>query len=156
MFSGGIGAAFGQCKDFAKKTDKFDGSVTVRSPLTKGPYFEPVVITRRTSEGRTFFFLRLSVRASLSAPRTGVYLLLANGQKMEWPDERVEVKYLQGYHADGSVSLTPEQLETLSKVAITDIRLHIFDMELSKKEGERFQERIACAVTLNADDVKEK
>lgn len=148
-------SAHAQCKDLRKQVDKFDGSVTIQSPIYKSITHEPVMIIRREVKNHTSFLLRLRVWASAPPTRKGAYLLLADGTKLEWPDEEVEVDYKNFFYAHSTINLTPEQLEKLSKIPITDIRLHVFDMEIKKKEGERFRDYIECAIVANVDDIKE-
>lgn len=146
---------YSQCKDLRKQVDKFDGSITIQSPIYKSITHEPVMIIRREVKNRIYFLLRLRVWASASPTQKGAYLLLDDGTKLEWPDEEVEVNYKNFFYAHSTITLTPEQLEKLSKTPITDIRLHVFDMNLKKKDGERFRDYIECAIIANVDEVKE-
>lgn len=100
--------------------------------------------------------MNFAIWASASARSKGVYLLLANGQKLEWPDEEVTIDYSTRFFANSSVLLSPDQIELLIKVPITDIRLDHFDKALSRKEGERFSEYLTCLLTTSDEEVKEQ
>lgn len=148
--------ALGQCKDLRKIVDKFDGAITLTSPYYRGPNHEPIFVTKRKSSKGLFFFVHFAIWANPSTSKRGIYLILADGQKLEFPDEEVTFRYSNRWFANGSILLTPEQLELLCKVPITDVRLAYFDRELTKKEGVRFKDYLYCLTTVSDDEVKER
>lgn len=125
------------------------------APVTKVLPSEPIAIIRRAHMGSTFFFLRFTGKASISAPYSGVRLLLANGTRMDWPNEEMEEKYVKHGVVTGSVILTDQQITTLSQVPIASVRMDLLDMKLSQKQGQQFQKHISRVTDMNDSSLKE-
>ena len=149
--------SFGQCKDLRKRTDKFSDKITLMTPLD-----EPASITRFIESGKSTYFLRLTAPAMASADRKGVKLLLSDGQRIEWPDEEVEVevttfhpRWDTNFRAKAFIELTEEQMQHLQKSRITDYQLYIYDWEVKEKLGETLRLQINCLTTIDPASVKD-
>lgn len=148
---------FGQCKDLRKKTDKFTGAIRAYST-----YAEPTTVIRVVDGEKTTYYLRLAAPAAANFKRKGVKVLLADGQRLEWPEQEVKVEF-ETFHprwstnlvAEAFITLTEEQVRQLARSRITDYQLYIYDWSLKEKLGEAFRQQFECLQVVDINIVKE-
>ncbi len=130
------------CKDIKTEKDKFNGKVSMSSPI-----LEPIHLIKETSKGKTVYYLRLSVIGSTPSIGEGVTILLDNGKKIVRAKEETDVSVNSDAKFDHTafISITKVEMQLLSKSKITDIRLYIFDESI--KDGERFKGYANCLLS---------
>ncbi len=129
------------CKDIEETKDKFNDKITFRTPFS-----EPIVFVKIKDKGQVYIFMRLSVYGrTVNVGKTGVIILLANGEKIERPDAKIDIevsKYGKGYDYSAFITLTDDDIMKLKTNVITDVKLYIYDNSI--KHGEKLKEYLKC------------
>lgn len=140
------------CKDIDKKTDKFTGRISFRSPLKYYLRYSKII---DTDSSISYYLFLTNSGYTLTGSGKGVILLLEDSTKLEFPDASID--YLSMVMVGSSVyytytamlSLSQTNLEKLSKSCIVDYRLYIFDAKVRKKHKEKFRNYLNCLLLLN-------
>lgn len=118
--------------------DKFTNTITKRSPVG-----EPVCFVKDGS-----FYLRLKTYGSTPViDGTGVIILLDNGKKIV-KNSKIDVEvdqYSGKYEYTAFIRLTKVDIDLLTKFAIDDFKLYIFE-NVRKLDGLAYKEYIKCIV----------
>lgn len=138
-------AAKGQdCSQIKTEIDKFNDDTSHWTPLLR-----TMSITRvNSASGKKYIYLSIEVEgATAVSGASGVYILFSDSTKLKFPDQKVDLKYNDGYKYTAFIAITEAQLSQLAKKAVTDVRLYIFDMALPSEEAEEFLANAACIKT---------
>ncbi len=124
------------CKDISVSADKFTNDTTYYSENS-----EDISIYKIKKGEKSNIYLSIkAIGYSLNTSAKGVILLLDNNQKIERPEQKIDVKYasVSNYSYSTLIKLTENEIELLVKNAITDSRLYIYDSQyrFSKKISE--------------------
>ena len=131
--------------DIKVSNDKFDGSITWRSPnYGKGiaaTSLEPVVFVKIKNNDEIKTFLNLTTYGeTINIGKQGVIILFADGDKIEFPNEKIEVESILAggtyltYKYSAFIQLNEEQLEKFITKDLEDFRLYIYSSFISKKK----------------------
>lgn len=129
------------CKYIEETKDKFDNKITYRSPFPA-----PIEFIKVKNKEQVFTFMRISVYGStVNLGKTGVIILLENGEKIEKSDAKIDTdvsNYGKGYDYSAFITLTDEDIMKLKSNLITDVRLYIYDRSI--KDGVILKEYLKC------------
>jgi len=126
------------CKYIEERKDKFTEKVTYSTPI-----LEPISFIK--DKGESIIYMRITVGGSTpNVNKKGVIMLLDNGEKIELPDEKIDVKVSSGsgYTYTAFISLKATEIEKLAQHSVTDVRLYIYDSTI--KNGKKYQEFLKC------------
>ncbi len=140
------------CKQMWYKKDKFNGMENFYTPLERNLNLGKVII-----DGNTNIVLGISVYGStLNVNETGAFILLKDGKKILRDKQKLDVEASSsGWIYKASIILTEEDIQLLRNSEITDVKLYIYDSEISKKEGYLLQEYLKC-MTKDLTDLKDQ
>lgn len=131
------------CDKITQSIDKFTGVITARTPFSEGFCFIKVL-----EGGSSTIYLTVNeIGSTLNVGKKGFVLLLADGSKIEKPNEVIDVKVNiggKGYLYNAFVRLSEDDIEKLLKSEITDNRLYLYDG--SVKDGKKLQSFLTCIV----------
>ena len=130
------------CKDIKKTEDKFNNEVTYRSPL-----LEDLNFTKFVKNDNIVYYLSCNtIGSTVVVDGKGVILLLDNGEKIEWSEEKIDVKVSSGgnYVYSCFIRLSSEDIAKLQQNNISDFRLYIFDNKV--ENSEKYKQYINCMV----------
>lgn len=146
---------FGQCTEIAKKVDRFNPKEIV----VHTRYDDPFVLIRQLDTG--VYYLSLTGPSSALPDDKGVILLLSDGGRLEWPDEKVKISINTGnlpigsrWKAHAFIEVSKEQVALLAQQSITDIRLNVGDWQPPRRLTERFKEAANCLLITPPDEVR--
>jgi hypothetical protein len=129
------------CKDIEENKDKFTNDITFRTPKSDG-----ISIVRVKKENSVNTYLSIRVHGStVNVNEKGVILLLENGVKIQKPDEKLDVEVTSdgsGYTYSAFINLDPNDITLLTQHKITDVRLYIYDRNITN--GKKLIEYIKC------------
>lgn len=136
------------CKGITKDKDKFadPNYPTYSSPI----FFRPFRIIKMFSKSNppTTFAIFEAGGNTPTMEGKSIILLLSNGEKIEIPaDVKVNVNTTRGgdsYKYTASFTINDELYNKLIQTQITDYRIYIFDVKLTKKMSQDFQQYIKC------------
>jgi hypothetical protein len=136
-----------QKSEITKEFDKFTGATTYRTPFfSKGAVSieESVAFTKIIKQdSTTSFFIYLTAPGLTPAVNVkGAIVLFTNGQRLDYPDSKVDVDVRSG--ASGSyylystfIAVDEATIRLFADNTVDGIRLYIFDSNIRKKELER-------------------
>ena len=121
--------------------DKFTNEVTYRSPL-----LEDLNFTKFVKNDNIVYYLSCNtIGSTVVVDGKGVILLLDNGEKIEWPEEKIDVKVRGGnYVYSCFIRLSSEDIAKLQQNNISDFRLYIYDNKV--ENSEKYKQYINCMV----------
>lgn len=129
------------CKNIEEIKEKFSDKVTYQSPL-----LEPIVFIKAKDKEIVKTFMRISIYGNtVNVGKKGAIILLENGEKINKPDVNIDVEvdnYGKGYNYSTFISLSMDEIEILKNIAITDVRLYVYDFSI--KNGEIMKEYLRC------------
>lgn len=129
------------CKHIEETKDKFTDKVTYNSPIN-----EDIILYKVYDKGIESIFMRISVYGStVNVNKTGVIILLENGEKVEKPNAEIKTevsKFSKGYSYSTFIKLEEKDIEKLIQSPITDVRLYIYDGVI--KNGLKISEYLKC------------
>lgn len=131
------------CKKIKTELDKFSGETKHRSPLLKQIGFTKII---KGDEQ----IIYMSIRTVGSTPPTGegVIILFENGERITKNIETsVRVNSKAQFEHSAFFGLTREDIELLKNNTITDTKLYIFDMKITK--AIQYRAYITCLDQLN-------
>jgi len=116
------------CKKIDVEIDKFNGKTKYSTPILKQISFTKII-----EEDVEIVYMRISTIGSTASTGGGVLILLDNGDKIEKDvDTDVRVNSNAQFEHSAFFRLTSQNIELLKKHNITDTRLYIHDMKISK------------------------
>ena len=116
------------CKKIDVTVDKFNGETKYRTPLLK-----QISFIKYIKEGKETVYMSIRTIGSTPSTGEGVTILLDNGEKIEKNvDTDVSVNSNAQFEHSAFFRLTKADIELLKNHNITDTRLYIFDMQISK------------------------
>lgn len=134
------------CKKLTREVDKFDGKVTIRSPL-----LDPVAYTKIINGSSETVYLSISVNGNiLSVGNKGVIVLLKSGDKLTFDgaDVMADVNYSgYGWTYYCFIPLKDNEIEKLINDPIVDAKLYIFEKSISYPE--RYSSYLKCISEMN-------
>ena len=137
------------CKKLKRSVDKMTGVINISTPANIANWMR---VVKYIEEGipRTYLSLR-TVGSTLNVGEKGVIVLLEDGTKLEWPNEKVDAEASESvmWHYSAFINLTDEEIETLSKSPIEQYRLYIYDGEPRTKLRETIQQQLGCIRDIN-------
>jgi hypothetical protein len=127
------------CKDIEIKTDKFSGETNASSNYSEGIKF-----IKSTKDDVSKIYLAINEPGlTLNVGEKGLILLLENGNKIERPNAKIDVKTGGSkYVYSAFIELTKEEIDLIINNPITDDRLYIYDGEV--KNGTILSEYLKC------------
>ncbi|MPR36632.1 hypothetical protein [Salmonirosea aquatica] len=137
------------CAFVEREVDKFTGEISLHYSRSR-LFVEPV---RYTKKGITSYYLHISTSSSQpTASVKGAILLMRNKQKINFPSAKVstelnEDKYLFGndsYVHSVFVPVTKQQMDYLSKNEVSDLRVYVFDKELTATQSFEIKTVMEC------------
>ncbi len=136
------------CKGISKDKDKFadPNYPTYSSPI----FFRPFRIIKMFSKSDppTTFAIFEAAGNTPTMDGKSIILLLLNGEKIEIPAEvKVSVNTTRGgdsYKYTAYITINDELNNKLIQTQITDYRIYIFDVKLTKKMSQDFQQYLNC------------
>ena len=133
------------CNKIEMLADKFTGDTTYTSPAASGFTFMKI----KKGKSTVVYMSKNQPGGTLNVGEKGLILLLQNGKRIEKPDVKLDVtasKYGSGYIYNAFVQLDENDISLLTKNAITDSRLYIYDGTVSQIDGEKIIEYLKCIV----------
>jgi len=121
--------------------DKFTDKTTIRTPFTSGSEIPPISFGKMIKGSDTTFFLiiYLSQRYGNYSGK-GAYLIFQDGEKWVKESQPVEVKYISSnlYSYYTSFYLNKDDVDRLSKIKVTDVKLSDAAVEVKPTFAENF------------------
>lgn len=114
------------CGNLVESKDKFNGEVSVKSPILDGISF--LKVKKPTGDVTSLFIQEVGL--SENGISKGVFLLLENGSKIEKPNEKLKVtvnREGEGFLFTATIVLDSADIKLLTQSKITDYRVHIHD-----------------------------
>ena len=130
------------CSQLTKKTDKFTNEVTIDTPLLNTISFTKV-ISNKVSR----LYMSVSQEGStLNVSKLGLTILFSNGKKLSKPTAKISVEpgNENSWNYSAFIPLLPADIKLLSENIITDVKLYIYDGEVSN--GSELKELLNCIV----------
>ena len=116
------------CKKINVTVDKFNGETKYRTPLLK-----QISFIKYIKEGKETVYMSIRTIGSTPSTGEGVTILLDNGEKIEKNvDTDVSVNSNAQFEHSAFFRLSKTDIELLKNHNISDTRLYIFDMQISK------------------------
>ena len=131
---------------FNYSADKFTNTLTIRTPFLNNEFQQtmskrkvsPIRFTKILTLKSNTYYLHLNSYSSIPLiDAKGVYLILSDGSRMSWENEKVDCDVNpnnegigKDYTLTAFVKLTPQQVTRLSSNIITDFKLYIVIEEL--------------------------
>ncbi len=134
------------CEDIDMEKDKFNGEVTYRTPFGN----QGINLTKIKKNNVTNYYLSVSVDGStLNVGTKGAYVLFDNGKKISRPNESIDVDsnigtYSSGWEYSAFIKLNQEDIKLLKNNKITDVKLYIYQNEVSKNTSIKIQQYMKC------------
>lgn len=127
------------CNEISQSIDKFSGKITYSSPV-----LDQIVVLKVVDADKVNIYMSVNAYGStISLAKKGVVLLLSDGTKIDKSDEDITVEVSgSGYRYSSFFQLTRQDVERLTNVAVTDVRLYIYDSSIAN--GEEVKEYIKC------------
>jgi len=122
-------------KNIEKQVDDFEDKITFNSPITND-----LSIMKVIQKGKTTYYLSLETSGStLNYNGKGVTILFKDGTKWTKPNEKIDVKVIDGsgWGYSSFITLNQQDLLLFSKKVIKKFRLYIYDNE-NPNEVEKF------------------
>jgi len=136
-------SAIAQNCSFIKTTiDKFDGTITMRSPIDN-----PCLFIKHIRNGDTTLIFRPTASGStLNTNIKGVIILFKDGTKIERPNEIINVNSATGtgWEYSAYMHLTKEEEAQFLISPMTDYRLYIYDATVTNYAGKIYQKILNC------------
>jgi hypothetical protein len=131
------------CKKIEESNDKFTNETTYKVGKEKnGLRIEFLKVVKMTTKT---YYMSIDVTGStLNVGEKGVTILLNNGKKIDKPLEKIDVNYSDGYVYSAFIRLTPNDILLIKNNLITDVRLYIYDRNLSIEMSKELQEYLKC------------
>ena len=111
------------------------------------PYNSPVGLHKYIKNGRTVYYLDLSIEGSTLTRGTGVIVVFSDGTKWVKPI-KVDVRYSSGWQYSSWITLTTADLQVLKNKSIKKFRLYIYDAEINPYDGEEFKKYVSLITTM--------
>jgi len=128
------------CKGIEKKVDQFTGDVTYESPLIKQVHLAKII---RAEAKDTVYYLMLTQGDVSSVHGKGVTILFDSGDRLQFPEQKVETNYTSGtYWVSSFIRLTPEEMQKLATQKMKAARLYIKDFDI--KTPDKWQSYATC------------
>lgn len=131
------------CSKIEVTIDKFSGDTTYTSPYKPG-YMDIIHFVK--VNGTTYMSLK-AYGSTLNVGQKGVIILLADGTKIEKPDEKIDADVNSstgGWDYSAFVRLDESDIEKMTKSSVTDFRLYIYDSKVLPKKATLYQEYLKC------------
>jgi len=132
------------CNEIKIKKDKFEDIETHITPFN----IDGISFLKSISNNKKDYFINIRVNGStLNVGEKGVYILLENGKKILKPNEKIDVdvnKNSTGWEYSAFINLNNEEITLLKSSRITDVKLFIYEKEISLKNGLLTQEYLKC------------
>ena len=129
------------CKEINERKDKFTGNITYHSPIIGAVTF--LKLTEKSTAGT---YIKINVTGTtINVDKRGAIILLENGETIEKPDAKIEVNadlYGNYYEYSTLIKLTEDDIIKLKQHIITDVRLYIYDREVSN--GAKLKGYLKC------------
>ena len=137
--------------DYLYSVDKFSGEKVYYSPYAKN-----ISIARYTSKKNgPSQYIDIDVKGiTLNYGCKGLSILFENGMKIVRPNEKVETSYNDGYQYSVWFKPTAKEIAMFKKYKITDVKLYIYEEQISNDEAITFKE--AAKVMLITPTIKKK
>lgn len=133
------------CQYISKDYDKFDNKNTYTSIDISPMEFIKTIVGQDTT-----YYLSLKVYDMALSAGKGVVVLLRDGSRLEWPEEKVDYKASpissSKYMYSAFLRLSTADLTKLKNSDITDYKLHIFRME--NINGHAEMEQLKCLLKM--------
>lgn len=134
------------CNQITIDKDKFEDITRYSIPFNP----EEIYLLKIIFNNQTKLFLDIKVKGNtLNIGEKGVFILLENGEKIIRQNESIDVesyvnRYSSGWKYSTIIELNEEEIESLKKFKITDVRLYIYDETISKETAYKIQEFLKC------------
>jgi hypothetical protein len=137
--------------DYLYSVDKFNGDKVYYSPYAKN-----ISIARYTTKkSGTSQYIDIDVIGiTLNYGCKGLSILFENGMKINRPNEVVETSYNDGYQYSVWFKPTAKEIAMFKKYKITDVKLYIYEEQISDEEAVVFKE--SAKVMLTVPNIKKK
>lgn len=139
-----------ECPNVTKKTDPY----TLKSHYSS-PSKEIQIWKEIKDEDTLYFLFVLSACTVNSVGQKGVWLILTNGARMEFPDARLDVQVSSPtmypnstYYCRAVIRLTNADVESLACHAIAKARVHTNEAYIPKALPEKIRLSIKCLYGL--------
>jgi hypothetical protein len=122
-------------KNIEKQVDDFEDKTTFNSPISND-----LSIMKVIQKGKTYYYLSLETSGStINYNIKGVTILFRDGTKWSKPNEKIDVKVIDGsgWGYSSFIALNQQDLLLFSKKVIKKFRLYIYDNE-SPDDVEKF------------------
>jgi len=118
------------CQSVIKKLDKFDDIITYYSPPELPISFTKVIDNENNNE-RIYLSIRV-IGYTANAFIKGVKVLLDNGDKLSWPEAKIDSRVTDNAEFEYScfIEISKQEIELLTKNLITDVRLYVYDKKI--------------------------
>ena len=118
------------CQSVIKKLDKFNDIITYYSPPELPISFTKIIDNENNNER---IYLSISVIGfTVNAFIKGVKVLLDNGEKLSWPEAKIDSRVTDNAEFEYScfIEISKQEIELLTKNLITDVRLYVYDKKI--------------------------
>ena len=131
------------CNQIEKSVDKFDGKTRWLSPVAEG-----LSLTRVKTETEDIIFLSIRVRGStVNVGEKGAIILFEDGTKINKPETEIDVDAKSNaFMYSAFISLSDSEIQSIQDKTITDVRLYIYDKEVSSDASTKIKEYASCLV----------
>lgn len=132
------------CNQIEKEIDKFDKSITYRTPTYEGVGIEKVI----KGKSKVYYLSITTPGSTLNVNEKGVIILLNNGMKISKPNQKIDVEAGSGsdYVYSAFFSLNENDLKLLLQNQITDFRLYIYDNSINEDKRNQIQQYLKCLI----------
>lgn len=133
------------CNNILIKKDKFEDLETHMTPFGN----QGLSLMKSIRNNIKTYYLSVKVNGgTLNVGEKGAYILLENGKKISKPNEKIDVDYNSRNASDWEYSafiqLSQEEISLLKSSRITDVKLYIYENEITIKNGLIIQEYLKC------------
>jgi hypothetical protein len=120
--------------EIQREDDEFENTITFYTNLLK-----PISLTKVIRGSKVNYYLSLSTNGStLNYGIKGVYVLFTDKSKWNKLNEKVDVKYDDGYIYSSFIELLPNDLKLFQTKTISKFKLYIYDEIIEIEDAEKF------------------
>jgi hypothetical protein len=137
--------AYCQCEKIERKVDKFEGSITIRSPL-----LEAIGFTKVMTESDTMCFLSLDAVGYSAGNVNGADVLFEDGYVWH-TDKKTDVRVNRsgpGFTHSVFEDISEEELTLFTEKIVTDIRVGVVERSIKARKAGKYLEWAKCLLWM--------